>query len=61
MVKNQKMRFAVLGMMMGVVLGGGIGVVPFSIPGQAVYIAIAGLGAGMGLALGAGMDQARTQ
>lgn len=59
-MEDRKYTYAQLGMLFGIFIGGGIGVVLFAISGNAVYIAVAGAGAAIGLVLGAGFDKARS-
>ena len=58
-MEDRKYTYAQLGMLFGIFIGGGIGVVLFAISGNAVYFAIAGAGAAIGLVLGAGFDKYR--
>ena len=51
--------YAALGLLLGTAVGGGIGVVLLATTGQAVFIAIAGVGTAVGLVLGAGVDRAK--
>jgi hypothetical protein len=46
-------------MLFGIFIGGGLGVVLFATTMNAVYLAIAGAGAAIGLVLGAGIDKSR--
>ena len=56
-MEKRTYTYAQLGMLFGIVVGGGLGVVLFASSGNAVYIAIAGAGAAIGLVLGAAMDK----
>jgi hypothetical protein len=56
-MEERKYTYAQLGMLFGIFIGGGIGVVLFSITGDALYLAAAGAGAGIGLVLGTGIDK----
>ena len=58
-MEKRTYRYEELGMLFGIFIGGGLGVVLFAITGNAVYIAIAGAGAAIGLVLGAGVDKVR--
>jgi hypothetical protein len=58
-MKEQKYTYAQLGMLFGIFVGGGLGVVLFATTMNAVYLAIAGAGAAIGLVLGAAMDKRR--
>lgn len=44
-------------MLFGIFIGGGLGVLLFTMTGNAVYFAVAGAGAAIGLVLGAGIDK----
>ena len=57
--KTQSARpsYAALGMLAGVSLGGAFGTLLLALTGEAIYVAIAGVGAGIGLSLGAAFDQ----
>ena len=44
-------------MLAGVSLGGALGTLLLAITGEAIFVAIAGVGAGIGLSLGAAVDQ----
>ncbi|HZW04593.1 MAG TPA: hypothetical protein VFF68_11745 [Anaerolineaceae bacterium] len=56
-MSTSKWSFAALGMLVGVSLGGALGTILLAITGEAIYVAIAGVGAGIGLSLGAAVDQ----
>lgn len=60
-MENTKRAYthASLGMLLGTALAGGLGVILFSLTGQAWFICIAGLGAGIGLAPGAALDKSK--
>jgi hypothetical protein len=51
--------YATLGMLAGSTVGAIIGAVLFSLTGHSLYLAITGMGGGMGLSLGAALDQYR--
>lgn len=57
MNKHGNYSYAALGMLLGTVVGGGVGVILFAITGQALFIAVAAAGTGIGLVLGAGIDR----
>ena len=59
MTDKNETTYASQGMLFGVALAGGLGVIIFALTNQPVFIAFAGVGAGVGLALGAGMDRAK--
>ncbi len=58
-MKERKYTYAQLGMLFGIFIGGGLGVVLFATTMNAVYLAIAGAGAAIGLVLGAAVDKHR--
>ena len=58
-MEERKYTYAQLGMLFGIFIGGGLGVVLFATTMNAVYLAIAGAGAAIGLVLGAGIDKSR--
>lgn len=58
-MERRTYTYAQLGMLFGIFVGGGLGVVLFAVTGEALYIAIAGAGAAIGLVLGAGIDNYR--
>lgn len=54
-----KYGYAILGLLIGITLGGGLGIYLFKLTGQGLYVAITGLAGGVGLSVGAGFDQHR--
>jgi hypothetical protein len=56
-MEKRKHTYTQLGMLFGIFIGGGLGVLLFIMTGNAVYFAVAGAGAAIGLVLGAGMDK----
>lgn len=56
-MEKPKYTYTQLGMLFGIFIGGGLGVLLFSMTGNAVYFAVAGAGTAIGLVLGAGMDK----
>jgi hypothetical protein len=54
---ENKKYYTELGMLAGIVIGAGIGIVLFASTGNILYIVLAGVGCGIGLSLGAGVDQ----
>lgn len=56
---DARYSYAALGMLFGTAIGGGIGVTLLATTGNAVFIAIAGVGTAVGLVLGAGVDRAK--
>ena len=51
-------RYAGVGMLLGLFVGGGLAVLLFVTTGQAVYFTVAGLGLAVGLLIGAAADRA---
>ena len=60
-IHSARISFAALGMLAGVGLGGALGTLLLALTGEAIYVAIAGVGAGIGLSLGAAVDQQKRQ
>lgn len=56
-MEKRKYNYAQLGLLFGIFIGGGLGVVLFSSTGDAVYFAVIGAGAAIGLLLGAGIEK----
>jgi hypothetical protein len=56
-MEKRQYTYAQLGMLFGIFIGGGLGVIFLSTTGNAVYVAITGAGAAIGLILGAGIDR----
>ena len=52
-------KYAGLFMLGGIVIGGGMGVILLALTGNALFIALAGAGAGLGLVVGAAVDRAK--
>ena len=59
MAEKREINYAALGMLAGIAIGGGWGVTLFATTGNAVYFAVAGMGAALGLLLGAGYARRR--
>lgn len=56
-MEKRKYTYTQLGMLFGIFIGSGLGILLFTSTGNAVYLAVAGVGAAIGLVLGAGFDR----
>lgn len=56
-MSEKKYNYTQLGMLFGIIIGGGIGVLAFSITNNPLYFTGAGVGLVIGLILGAGYDR----
>lgn len=59
MTEKRETNHVGLGMLAGIAIGGGWGVTLFATTGNAVYLAMAGMGAAIGLLVGAGYERHR--
>lgn len=59
MTEKREINYAGLGMLAGIAIGGGWGVTLFAMTGNAIYSAMAGMSAAIGLLLGAGFERRR--
>lgn len=60
-MNDQKNKYARLGMLMGIFVGGGLATILLATTSQAIYLGIVGVGLALGLLLGAGYDRFRNE
>lgn len=60
-MSERKYKYAEIGMLFGLFVGGGLAIILFATTGNAVYFAVVGVGLAVGLILGAGYDQSKRQ
>lgn len=60
-MSERKYRYAEIGMLFGLFVGGGLAIILFATTGNAVYFAVVGVGLAVGLILSAGYDQSKRQ